>query len=90
LIIVIILAKSASYEAPHYAVFSKPSFHLTLVHIFSSASCSQTPSVYAPPLMSRDQVSHPHRAIDKTVVLHILIFTSLHSIREDRRFWTEW
>jgi hypothetical protein len=37
--------KSASYEAPHYAVFPNlPSLHLSLIQIFSSAPCSQTPS----------------------------------------------
>jgi hypothetical protein len=46
------LEKSASYEAPHYAVSSNLlSFHLYLVQIFSSTPCSQTPSVYVPPLM---------------------------------------
>jgi hypothetical protein len=29
--------------------------------MFSSALCSQTPLVYVPPLLSRDQVSHPNR-----------------------------
>jgi hypothetical protein len=48
------LAKSTSYEAPHYAVFSSLlSLHLSFIQIFSSVPCSQTPSVYVPPLMSR-------------------------------------
>jgi hypothetical protein len=39
------LAKSTSYEAPHYEVFSNlSSLHLSLVKILSSALCSQTPS----------------------------------------------
>jgi hypothetical protein len=47
------LARSASYEAPHYAVFSSlPSLHLSSVQIFFSAPCSRTPSVCVPPLIS--------------------------------------
>jgi hypothetical protein len=40
------LAKSTSYEAPHYAAFSKLFFHPSLVPIFSSASCCQIPLLY--------------------------------------------
>jgi hypothetical protein len=53
LIILIILVRSTSYEAPRYAVFSNlPPLHLSLDQIFSSVPCSQTPSVYVPTLMS--------------------------------------
>jgi hypothetical protein len=46
------LAKSTSYEATHYVVFSNVlSLRLSSVQIFSSAPCSQTPSVCIPPLM---------------------------------------
>jgi hypothetical protein len=52
LIILITFNRRTSYEAPHYAIFSillplPPS----KVHIFSSAPCSQTPSVYVLPLV---------------------------------------
>jgi hypothetical protein len=54
------LVKSIVYEAPPYAVFSNfILFYPSSVHIFSSAPCSQTPSVYVPPLMS-DTKFHTH------------------------------
>jgi hypothetical protein len=50
LIILIILANSTSYEAPHYAAFSNLlSLHPSSAQKFSSAPRSQTPSVYVPP-----------------------------------------
>jgi hypothetical protein len=48
------LVKSTSNEFSHYAAFFNPmAIHLSLVQIFSSAPCSQTPSVYVPSLMSK-------------------------------------
>jgi hypothetical protein len=53
IILITYLAKIKSYETPHYAVLSNlPSLLLSSVQIFSSAPCSQTPSVCVPPLIS--------------------------------------
>jgi hypothetical protein len=85
------LAKRTSYEAPHYGAFSNlPSLHPSSVQIFSSAPCSQTPSVSVPPLMPRDQVSYTYRTTGRITDLRILIVTFLDSRRENNRFWTEW
>jgi hypothetical protein len=49
------LAKSTNYKAPRYAAFSTlPSLHPSLVQILSSTPCSQTHSVYVPPLLSEN------------------------------------
>jgi hypothetical protein len=57
LIILIILVED---KAPHYTVFSNLlSLHLSSIQIFSSALCSQTPSVHVPPLMS-EKMFHTH------------------------------
>jgi hypothetical protein len=68
------LAKSKSYEAIHYAVFSNTLFPDTL------SLCSSL----------RDQVSHPGRTTSKIIDLYILIFMFLDSRHEDKRFCTEW
>jgi len=52
--------KRTSYEAPHYAVFSSfPPLPPSYVHIFTSAHCSETPSNYVLPLMSKTKF-HAH------------------------------
>jgi hypothetical protein len=50
-------AKSTSYEAPHYVVFSNlQSLHLSSVQIFYSAPCSRTHLSLCSSLNVRDQV----------------------------------
>jgi hypothetical protein len=47
------LAKSTNYKLPHCAAFSTfLQLHIFLVKIFSTAPCSQRPSVFVPTLMS--------------------------------------
>jgi hypothetical protein len=51
---------SKNHEAPRYVIFSNlPSLFTSLVQIFSSAPFSQTPSVYASPLIS-ETTFHTH------------------------------
>jgi hypothetical protein len=51
------LAKSIIYDASHYAVFSNLLLLChSLVQVFSSAPCSQTPSVYISSLTSETKV----------------------------------
>jgi hypothetical protein len=65
LIILIIPVECENHEDPDYAVFSNlPSLHPSLVQIFSSAPCSQSYSVYVPPLIS-DTKFHTHLNILK-------------------------
>jgi hypothetical protein len=87
LIIIIILGKNSNYAAPRYAIFSTlPSLHPSLVQIFSSAPCSQMPSVYIPPLMSETMFHTHYRTAGKIIVLYILTFTFFDSRQEGRRW----
>jgi hypothetical protein len=65
-------AKNTSYEAPHCAVLSSLSlFHPSWVQIFSSAPCSQVPSVCVCPLMSEIKF-HAHTESQTKLWLYIL------------------
>jgi hypothetical protein len=71
------LAKNTNHAAPRYAVFfTLPSLHPSSVQIFSSAPCSQTPSVYVA-LNVKEHVSHQYRTTDKIIDLYILIVIAI-------------
>jgi hypothetical protein len=56
----LILIKNINYDAPHYAIFSNLLLcHPSSVQIFSSAPCSQVPSVYVLVLTSETKF-HTH------------------------------
>jgi hypothetical protein len=86
----LVCPRPISYEATHNAVLSNHlSLHPSSVQVFS-APCSQTPTVYVPTVMLRDQVSHPCRTIDKIIVLYNRMLTILDSRRGDSGLWSEW
>jgi hypothetical protein len=54
----------ASYESPHYAIFSNfPLFNPSLVEILSSATCSQISSIHILPLWSETKF-HTHAKLE--------------------------
>jgi hypothetical protein len=89
LITLIIFGEIYSYEAPNYAVFSSLlPFSPSEVQKFSSALCSQRPSIYGLTLVW-DTSFKPIKNNTKITVLCILIFELLERRQEDKRFWTQ-
>jgi hypothetical protein len=70
-IALIIFGEKQNNEAPHYAVFFIPlSLPPSWVQIFPSALCSQTPSVYIPPLMSESKFN-THTKVQAKLQIYI-------------------
>jgi hypothetical protein len=59
--------------------FSRISYRF--IPLWPKTSCSQTPSIYVRPLMSRDHVSLPYRTTGKIIVLYIVILIQNTEIR---------
>jgi hypothetical protein len=75
-------------QAPRYVVFpSLLPYSPSLVQIFSSALCSQMPSIYDLLLVWETKI---HRIMGKIIALYILIFKFSERRCEDKRFWTKW
>jgi hypothetical protein len=67
LIILIILGEESNPSSPRHAVLSAfPSLHPSSVQIFSSVPCSQTPSVYAPSLMTETKFHNHNKQTNST------------------------
>jgi hypothetical protein len=78
-----------SYSFSWCSLLHSPVTSSLLGPIFSSASYSQTPSVYVPLLVWQTK-PHTHTTQQAKLVLYILIFIFLDNELEDKRFCTEW
>jgi hypothetical protein len=67
--------------------FSRTSYHF--IPLRSKYSPQHPVLKYFQSLNVRNQVSHSYKTKGKIIVLYILFFTFLDSIREDKMFWTE-
>jgi hypothetical protein len=77
--------KSTIFDVPHYAVFSYLlALQLSSVHIFSSATCSETPSVYVPPLMSENKF-HTHTEPQEKLHSYIFYFSRFSTAEKKTR-----
>jgi hypothetical protein len=86
-IILIILGKSTSSGASHYAAFSELlSLNLSSAQLFSSAPYSQIHSVYVSLLMS-EAMFHTHT---EPQAKWSKLSKNEDSRREEKRFWTKW
>jgi len=75
------LAKRTSHEAPRYAVFcSLPPLPLSWVQIFSSAPCSQTPSIYIFNILDGSKSKSIHEEIKRRLNLWIACYSSFQNL----------
>jgi hypothetical protein len=81
LIILIILGKNTHYIDPHAVFCTLPSLNPPSVQIFSSAPCSQTPSVCVPCVMSETKF-HTHTEPKAKFLSYIFKF--LRSLKADK------